>query len=472
MLFNSLQFVGLLLATLCLYYVPAARRFQIHTLIVASFVFYAHENPPLLLLLLASILINAGSSYRVMISATAGGRRGWAVFGVSANLAILAFFKYGPLFARTLHLPTGEPDSIGAFLVQLPLPIGISFFTFQGVSLVVDVFRERGSGHESVQSTSWWSHLANTAFFKSFFPYLIAGPIVKAHDFYPQIAPKRFRDIRWEPAFCALVGGYFLKMVVADNLKDLTYWIVFPEFRAQPTSTLLVLLFGYSMQIFADFAGYSLIAVGLARLFGYELMQNFNFPYVAQSLSEFWRRWHISLSTWLREYLYIPLGGNRRGEGRTYFNLLAVMTLGGLWHGAAWSYAIWGLYHGLGLAVERFFRGNRAAAESRTFRPWKACLVFAFVTAGWLLFRLPRFEEVIEFFQTLVANRHLDSPMRLEPYVLFYSAPVVLWHVHHLLSARLRWPGLRPVRTLGYATALAAIVLNSGSPGAFIYFQF
>jgi alginate O-acetyltransferase complex protein AlgI len=470
MLFNSFPFIALLLATLTLYYQPWLRRYQIPTLIVASFVFYAYSNPSLVLLLIVSITVNTVASYRIMKSPSPSSRKGWAALGVAVNLTILAFFKYGGLIASSLHLATTAPDSFGYFLVTLPLPIGISFFTFQGISLVVDVFREHGTGGPSVQSATWQRHLLNTAFFKSFFPQLIAGPIVKAHDFYPQIGPKRLRDVRWEPALCALIAGYFLKMVVADNLRDLTTPMTYPYFQTQSTVTLLTLLFGYSMQIFADFAGYSLIAIGLARLFGYELMQNFNFPYISQSLSEFWRRWHISLSTWLREYLYIPLGGNRFGRLRTYANLLIVMTLGGLWHGTAWSYAVWGLYHGLGLALERAFRPR--VAPDQSWRLWKTAAVFTFVTFGWLLFKLPHFGEAVDFCRSLVANRQLPSDLTLVSYILLYSAPVVLWHGHYVLEQSLRGRIATVLKPLVYATALTAILLNSGSPGAFIYFQF
>ena len=240
-------------------------------------------------------------------------------------------------------------------------------------------------------------HFRNTALFKSFFPYLVAGPIVKAHEFYPQIEAKNLQDIAWETAFRCLVVGYFLKMVVADNLKDATFWIEYPHFLRHSSVGLLALLFGFSMQIFADFAGYSLIAIGLGHLFGYNLPTNFNFPYLSRSFSEFWKRWHISLSTWLRDYLYFPLGGNRKGKIRTYLNLFIVMFLGGLWHGASWKYAVWGSFHGLALAVERLFRNKINLPRHWVLDSLRVLVVFSFVTFAWLLFRLPTLKQVYDY---------------------------------------------------------------------------
>ncbi len=480
MLFNSYIFVLLLFVTFALYYVPLFRSAQIHLLIAASFVFYGYSQPGLLFLLIASIAINAVTSYRVMRAENLVQKRLWAIAGVGLNLGILGFFKYSPLLARLLRLDLHTEGSVGNFLVHIPLPVGISFFTFQGISLVVDVFRQKPSDPRRIEASSPGSYLLKTAFFKAFFPQLVAGPIVKAHDFYHQIRPKTLRDIPWETTFRTLVLGYFMKMVVADNLKDLTYWLAYPQFLGFPTLTLLVLLFGYSMQIFADFAGYSLIAIGLARLFGYELMQNFNFPYIAQSLSEFWRRWHISLSTWLKEYLYIPLGGNRHGELRTYANLIIVMFLGGLWHGAAISYALWGLFHGVGLAVERLLTSRKPAEESSApprFSLLRALLVFTFVTFAWLLFKLPNFRHVIAYVQALGTNLDLKNDPILLGYVLLYSLPVLAWHFWELRRARsappTRFAYAHPrLITFGYAACLVALLLNSGSVGEFIYFQF
>jgi alginate O-acetyltransferase complex protein AlgI len=376
------------------------------------------------------------------------------------------------LFAKSFL--GGDATSVGHFLIMMPLPIGISFFTFQGITLVVEVFREQrsealGAGKQRLIATTFAQHLRNTMLFKSFFPTLVAGPIVKAHEFYPQIQPKTFRGIRWEDAFRALVVGYFLKMVIADNLKDSTFWIAYPHFLHLSSLTLAALLFGFSMQIFADFAGYSLIAIGLGHLFGYSLPRNFDFPYLASSFSEFWRRWHISLSTWLKEYLYIPLGGSRHGEFRTYLNLFIVMFLGGLWHGAAWSYAIWGSFHGLALAAERLCKDWIRLPRNRLVQALQVLAVFSFVTLAWLLFKLPNITEAAAYFRAILTNR-LTEDFALIASVIVFSAPVVAYYAWHLMKRR--WRAVNRAEFLVLGMLVAGIVLNSGSAQKFIYFQF
>ncbi len=470
MLFTSIPFLVLVLITLLLYYTPPLRSWQVFLLTLASFIFYSWEAPILVILLVFSITINVVTSYYISRGNPAH-QKLWAILGVALNLGALLFFKYSPMFARTLF--GGDHGSVGHFLMTIPLPIGISFFTFQGISLVVEVFRSKQPndpfGYPEMVPPSFKEHLMNTMLFKAFFPSLVAGPIIKAHEFYPQILPKFVKDIPWQTAFRALVVGYFLKMVVADNLKDSTFWIEYPYFLNYSTITLLSLLFGYSMQIFSDFAGYSLIAIGLAALFGYTLPQNFNYPYISRSFAEFWRRWHISLSTWLREYLYLPLGGNRKGNGRTYFNLFIVMFLGGLWHGAAWSYAVWGTFHGLALALERLCTKRVTLPDNVFFSVLRALTVFSFVTMAWLLFKLPKFSDVLAYLEAIVANR-AATDSGLVGHILFYSAPVVAYYAWYLLKRRC--PAVVRCDFLLLGILLAAIILDAGSTGKFIYFQF
>jgi alginate O-acetyltransferase complex protein AlgI len=466
MLFNSFVFVGLLLVTFALYYLPLLRRFQISILIISSLIFYAYNQPTLVLLLLFSSFINIISSYYVVYGKDVN-KKTVAVSGVALNLAVLAFFKYSPLFSRTFFNETG---SIGEFLLTIPLPIGISFFTFQGISLVVDVYKGKYFENKEVIPVSFIEHARRIMFFISFFPQLISGPIVKAHEFIPQIGVKRFSDIEWEECFRRLVLGYFLKMVVADNLKEFTYFIEFPYFQAVSTMGLIALLFGYGCQIFADFAGYSMIAIGLAKLFGYNFLENFNFPYISTSFKEFWKRWHISLSTFLMEYLYFPLGGNRKGKVRTYVNLMITMVLGGLWHGAAWSYAVWGTFHGLALAVERFISDNVKMKSSQVLEFMKGVLVFFFVTLAWLLFKLPDFSHVIEYFKTIFSSSFFGySSLILN--IAIYSVPIVLYHAHYLAKQR-GFISIRRLEFVPYGIMLFMIISNSGPSGSFIYFQF
>jgi len=343
LLFNSFPFVFLVIITFILYYLKPLQKFQIYILIISSFVFYAYGQPLLLLLLFISASIDASVSFLIYFENKIKTKKLFAWMGLLFNLGVLLLFKYSPLFGMMIN-DINTVNNIGEFLISIPLPIGISFYTFQGVSLVVDLYR---SSHQSEYplfkvDKNFYQHYIKTIFFISFFPQLVAGPIVKAYQFYPQIKQKYFSGIDYTGATKILIIGYFLKMVIADNLKDQTFFMMYPYFQSLSSLTLITMLYGYSIQIFADFAGYSLIAIGIAKLYGYNLPQNFNFPYISKSFSEFWTRWHISLSTWLKEYLYIPLGGNRKGAIKTYTNLSLVMLLGGLWHGVAWSYMVWG----------------------------------------------------------------------------------------------------------------------------------
>ena len=470
MLFNSFNFCILVIATFGLYYALPAKWFQIPVLIAASFIFYAAHHAELLLLLVASVAINILTSFGVVYG-IARWRRIYALLGVASNLGILAFFKYAGLFGRTF-LPAG--NDFGEWLTTIPLPIGISFFTFQGISLMIDTFRgERDGTRSFFVNPSFLRHARNTALFISFFPQLVAGPIVKANEFLPQIGTKRFIEIDWEFCVKALILGYFLKMVIADNLKDQTFWLQYPYFEYYSTTTLVVILFGYSMQIFADFAGYSLIAIGVGGLVGYRLPTNFDFPYISSSFAEFWKRWHMSLSRFLRDYLYYPLGGNRKGRVRTYINLMTVMALGGLWHGAAWSYAAWGIYHGILLAGERMLR-NIFPFSSRKplFVAMRACFVFTAVSFGWLLFKLTEFSHVVIFLRALAGNTGMGIKPGVTAFTLLFGAPVVVYHAFHVISGRLSAQAVSRFEPVLYAIMLFLIATNSGSPNEFIYFQF
>ena len=437
-------------------------------------VFYAYGQPLLLSLLLFSAFTNTVCSYGVLVSRCRRRQIIWSAGGVILNLTLLAAFKYNRLLGELLF---GELSSIsgpGQWLMTLPLPIGISFYTFHGISLLVDSLRPGSlqfAGNEAKRN-GFGRHFGQTLLYLTFFPQLVAGPIAKAHFFYPQIDAKAISGIDWQTAIKCLITGYFLKMVVADNLQHQTIWIAYPYFLHFPLANLVGFLIAYSMQIFADFAGYSLIAVGLAALFGYRLPHNFNFPYISQSVTEFWQRWHISLSAWLKDYLYIPLGGNRHGKARTYLNLLIVMFLGGLWHGAALSYAVWGTCHGVALAAERFFgTGRRAIARSWPAQVLRILAVFTFVSLAWLLFKLPKFDEVLLYLQAMAANRSLPPIYWYLAVIGIFSMPVVLYHAIHWFRTRLTETptGFGPAC---YGAMLAATALNYGPSSAFIYFQF
>ena len=475
MLFNSWEFIGLVVAAWLLYYFPLFKHMQVYVLLAASLIFYAVDSFGLLLLLLCSGFVNAFASYHARYSSMP---RLYASLGVILNLLLLALFKYGGLIATSLP---GLDNGIGHLLSVLPLPLGISFYTFSGISLVVDSFRDHHNHLSPPNKPSFLYYLRDTLLYICFFPKLISGPIVKSKDFFSSIRIKSINTIDWNFVFKSLVVGYFLKMVIADNLKDFTFWMPFRYSGYFGTGSLLTLLFGYSVQIFADFAGYSLIAIGVSALFGYRLPDNFRYPYISTTFREFWKRWHITLSQFLMEYLYFSLGGNRKGKIRTYINLLLTMMLGGLWHGAAWGFLIWGTYHGLCLVVERILCGRRdnciyLGKKYYLFqisRYLSMLMIFVMVSVGWLLFKLS-LSETIHFLMAIVMNFD-NAPffeMRFFP-ILIYIIPVIVYHLMYIIREK-RWVQLYVLRFdyLIYGILLFSLLTNSGSVSQFVYFQF
>lgn len=491
MLFNSFPFLVLLAVVLPLYYAPGAGRvWQILVLLAASAVFYAWEIPQLLILLGFSCAFNALSVERIISHQRTGNRPGakrWLVGAVTTNLAFLAFFKYAGIL--TGLVPQGWlPHNAVASVRAIPLPIGISFYTFHAISLVVDVYRgtvsEETRARLGKQGVGRISSLRDLSLYIVFFPQLVAGPIVKARNFIDQIREKLWRDIPWVAVRRCLITGYFLKIFVADNLAEQTALLTIGKeaLLASGPVGLMAMLYGYGMQIFADFAGYSLIAIGLGLMFGYRLPENFRFPYLALSITEFWHRWHLSLSAWLRDYLYIPLGGNRKGPGRTYVNLFLVMFLGGLWHGAEWKFALWGTLHGVLLAIERaIFRSQASGWETRSlplrFLRDSVRWVYAFhaVTFLWLTFLMPDLAHIGAFFHGFTHGK-ISAPGQPLFALFVYGGAAALYHLWGLLSEKrpafaekLSSPILEGAL---HALMIFLILTNPGAPRGFIYFQF
>ena len=486
MLFNSWEFLSLLLATLILYYAPWStgrhgKAWQVMVALIASVVFYGWEDPKLLGLLAVSCVGNSIATARIILYKVQGDEvrvQHWVRLAVILNLALLGIFKYAPFFAGMMpFLPHNWVEAIKA----IPLPIGISFYTFHGISMIVDVARgevTREGDAMMSRGSRFAKGVRDIGFYLLFFPQLVAGPIVKAKQFWPQIAAKRWLDIPWALVLRSLILGFFLKMVVADNLAEQTASLTKPWLRSLGPVDLMLLLYGYSMQIFADFAGYSLIAIGLAALFGYKFPINFDFPYLSTSITEFWRRWHMSLSAWLRDYLYIPLGGNRKGEMRTYINLFLVMFLGGLWHGAEWKFALWGTLHGILLGIERFWNRNRSKEEMKTRSPIRALAgwfyTFHAVTFLWLTFLMPDMNQIAYFFRELLIPGRLIGPAIFTA-VIFGSAVVFYhafgWWREHRKESFARFRGSWS-EAMAFGVLLFLILTNSGPPQGFIYFQF
>ena len=480
MLFNSYEFVILLLATFVVFHlVPGiARRrgAQTFVLLFSSLVFYGWNNPSVLPLFVLFCGANTLAVSRIYACRKIGDERRaerLCRLSVTADILVLCAFKYAGFIVGTLPF---IPAEVVTWVKTIPLPVGISFYTFQGICLVVDAKRGK---------LNPWRDLSfmDSFFYLAFFPQLIAGPIVKASSFLPQISRKSLSSIRIGRAIRYLIVGYFLKMVVADNLAPVTDVLAKPGFIAsQDGVTLLTLLVGYSLRIFSDFCGYSMIAVGLGELFGYRLPDNFNAPYISQSVTEFWKRWNLSLSSWLKEYLYIPLGGNRKGLGHTYFNLFVVMFIGGLWHGADWRYAWWGSLHGSFLVIERVLNQKPffQFVVGKIPRVMRIAYCFVVVTLLWTTFMLPDIRMVGDFLRhAFDLSGFSPSTYALDPRVFsvfFFGTGALLPHVAALLRERnpVRWRGFIGSRleSFVYAFMLFMVVTNSGRQTEFLYFKF
>ncbi|MBQ9344103.1 MAG: MBOAT family protein [Kiritimatiellae bacterium] len=476
MLFNSLAYFIFLPLVLLLYY-PSPRRLQNLILLAASYVFYGWWDWRFCGLLLASTLIAYATGLAMPAAAPPRRRRAMLVISLVANLGILAFFKYFNFFIGS----AGDLLAAIGFRPNLPslrviLPVGISFYTFQTLSYTVDVYRREMPPTRS---------LLDFALYVSFFPQLVAGPIERATNLLHQFAAPRVLDRAHiaDGAFLILLG-LFRKLVIADGAAPLVDEIFASAATASP-ATLALGSALFALQIYGDFAGYSDIARGTASLMGFDLMVNFRQPYLSQSVSEFWRRWHISLSSWLRDYLYIPLGGNRKGLPRTYLNLFLTMLLGGLWHGASWTFVIWGALHGAYLAIHKALlaafhrKPARHPAWTRTSL-LKVLVTFVLVAFAWIFFRAPTLAAAATYVSGLF---DFASPLRAPlatalPYAakfLFFLALALGLDIPNYAldtqTSPLRLPTIP--RALVYAALfLLLLLLRPLDDTPFLYFQF
>jgi alginate O-acetyltransferase complex protein AlgI len=359
-------------------------------LLLASCYFYAYWDPRYLLLLLTPSAIDYFAALKIEESDEPRIRKRWLLFSLITNLGLLGYFKYADFFVQQFSVLLG----VEGRHLDILLPVGISFYTFKTMSYVIDVYRR-----DMRASRSLWRY----AMFVTYFPELVAGPIVRASVFLPQMT--RSLHPSWPRAWVgaqAILLGFTKKLVVADRLAPFAD-SVFAAPANFSSATVLSAVVAYSLQIYCDFSGYSDIAIGVSRIIGYDLPENFNMPYAATSITEFWRRWHMTLSQWLRDYLYIPLGGNRAGKWRTYLNLFLTMLLGGLWHGASWTFVFWGFLHGLGLAVHKVRLDRIKEGRGRPLHPvvgW--LLTYAFVCIAWVFFRAPDFSTALVIVRKLL----------------------------------------------------------------------
>jgi alginate O-acetyltransferase complex protein AlgI len=473
MVFNSLHFLWFFVAVYALYRVLPHRP-QNWMLLVASYYFYAAWDWRFLSLLLASTAVDYTVALAIARSEDAARRKLLLFVSVAFNLTLLGFFKYFNFFADNLvHIFSALGWELDFVTVRVILPIGISFYTFMTMSYVIDVYRRE------IAPTR---NLLDFALFVAFFPQLVAGPILRAARLLPQIAaPRRITTEDIRDGLWLILWGYLQKVYVADNLAGLANRVFEPDAQMSGINVLLG-VYAFAFQIYGDFAGYSNIARGTSKLMGIELIENFRFPYFVRTAQDFWRHWHISLSTWLRDYLYIPLGGSRGTALATYRNLLVTMVLGGLWHGAAWTFVIWGAYQGVMLIAYR--AGSRVAA----FHAWvnspgtlaraTSWLVMFHVTCyGWLIFRARSASQIADMTASLAGD---FSPASVEVHglllpLLFYTLPLIVVHACEayyddvLIVPRL--PAL--VRYSVYAGAFYLTMLFGNFGGAeFIYFQF
>ncbi|HTM33626.1 MAG TPA: MBOAT family O-acyltransferase [Vicinamibacterales bacterium] len=438
-------------------------------LIVSSALFYAWHIPAYIGILLLSAGIDYWAAlWLERVPQSAVGRRRWILtISLGTNLGLLAFFKYSGFFMRVLADLTGEDAAALPPELGMALPMGISFYTFQSMSYTIDVYR----GQLKALRGFWPFFL-----FISFFPQLVAGPIVRAVEFLPQM-PRRRRlraCVFYEGAWL-IVSGFFLKMVCADNLA-----VYVDEFWSRGAAEdagsgfALWLALMFSGQIFADFAGYSNIARGTAYLLGYRLPLNFNAPYLAASFKNFWERWHMTLSRWLRDYLYVPLGGNRHGRVRTYVNLMIVMLLGGLWHGAAYTFIVWGAIHGAALAVERLLHLHRddGWGQQLAVRVGWYAVVQSVVLVAWVYFRSQSMEEAGLILGNIAALQDWSIGPR-ETVGALFLLPIALHHAYVWVEERrLLGPVAPPTRAVLAAGMVYAIVTLYAGTADFIYFQF
>ncbi len=470
MVFNSLAFLAFF-AIVHAVYALLPHRAQNRMLLAASYVFYGSWDWRFLSLILASTVLDYVCALRIEGASDPRGRRYWVGASIAGNLGILGFFKYGGFFIenfRALLAALGVEVSLP--VLNVVLPVGISFYTFQTMSYTLDVYRREMPAHRG---------FLDFALYVSFFPQLVAGPIERARRLLPQVlAPRRIsREWVIEGLWLAL-WGYFLKCFVADNLAPIADG-VFSEDPPENAGMVLVGLYAFAFQIFGDFAGYSAIAIGIARMMGFELMTNFRQPYLVTNPREFWKHWHISLSTFLRDYLYVPLGGNRGSRLRTARNLSVTMLLGGLWHGAAWNFVAWGAYHGVLLAIHRGWSGVRGERrEPRTaLRLLQIVGMFHLTCLGWLLFRATSLDQAADLLGTLATGPWEISPeaARSLSDVAFFATPVVL--VQFLERLREEVPvfvRLPESARVAVAVLLVESLLVWGAFGGreFLYFQF
>ena len=473
MLFNSLTFIVFFAIVLALHHAPLAWRTRKANLLIAGYIFYAAWNPPFVILLWISTVVDWIVANKLHLETRHARRRMLLLVSVIVNLGMLGYFKYGGFLLENFQAMMAAmgvdyqpPDW------SIVLPVGISFYTFQTMAYSLDVYLRRAEPAKS---------FLDFALFVTFFPQLVAGPIVRPTQLIPQFRLPKVatrQQLVWGLGLMTL--GLFNKIVIADGMLSKAADEVFGASEMlHPLDAWLGTL-AFSGQIFCDFAGYSTTAIGVALCLGFSLPDNFRFPYAAIGFSDFWRRWHISLSSWLRDYLYIPLGGNRKGSLRTYANLMTTMLLGGLWHGASWTFVVWGGLHGAYLAAERWLVARFGG--SGIWQRWGprlllGLLTYFLVNITWVFFRAQDFATAWRMIDTmltldLAGKKVLPTIDILQVAGVISVMLVVHWfmrnrYLHEVIGGLPRW-----LVGTAWGAMLWLIIITQGQSNAFIYFQF
>ncbi len=467
MLFNSYEFLFLFLPIVLIgYYGILRNRGRLIFLTLMSYLFYGWWDYRFCALMFATTVIDYVSGLLIFRAPDARRRRLWIVVSVIANLSLLGFFKYYDLGARTINAVASwlGASSPLVSLLHITLPVGISFYTFQSMSYSIDIYRGVVKPARS---------FVDFACYVSLFSQLVAGPIIRYKELADQLVVRTHTLQKCSLGITFFILGLAKKVILADGVAPFVEIVFGMEAPGLLASWVGIL--SYAMQIYFDFSGYSDMAVGLGLLLGFRFPQNFNSPYKSISITDFWRRWHMSLSRWLRDYLYIPLGGNRLGAVRTYVNLIVTMLLGGLWHGANWTFVAWGGYHGLLLAMERAM--GKKSLVWRAPEAVQRAFTFLLVLIGWVLFRCPTLEQAGALLAGMIGRHGLGGAfvetMKAAPVscLMLVVTLGLVWSVPNTWEIRWR-PGVWLALGLAilFVLCVGVILVNSSSP--FLYFQF
>lgn len=470
MVFSSTAFLFFFLPAILVFYYVSPQRGRNFLLLAASYFFYAWGEPKVAALLLATSLIDYWIGCGIASPAKRPQSKKLLALSITINIACLAYFKYANFFVE-------ETQGLFSFLglgienwQKIALPIGISFFTFQKISYQIDIYRK-----ETLPAKNF----VNYALYVSFFPQLIAGPIVRYHDINTQIEERSQAFANVSDGFARFAIGLGKKVLIANEMAGIADALLGQPVESQPSGYLWIAIFAYTLQIYFDFSGYSDMAIGLARMFGFKLLENFNRPYIATSITDFWRRWHISLSNWMRDYLYLPLGGNRVHAWRAYVNLWIVFIISGFWHGASWSFIAWGGFHGFFLTCEKLIGVQRLSSFPRWIMQPATLII---VMIGWAIFRIEDLGEALSSIQRMFSFQFsTEEPPHRLLYEVTNNRNMLVLGIASIIAFTPKLPNLRinpsimkPIRIsaiwIVFTFSLLSLVSSSYNP--FIYFRF